>query len=90
MGVTAPSLWTAVSPTLSSYHRTKVQYHGSSPMVIRGRELSEVRGEAGRRDVLRLQSLLQCSGGIGRMGSSNTRQRIKETWIVRQTEDQPV
>ena len=52
--------------------------------------MSEVRGEAGRRDVLRLQSLLQCSGGIGRMGSSNTRQRIKETWIVRQTEDKPV
>ena len=50
----------------------------------------QVRREAGRRDVLRLQSLLQCSGGIGRMGSSNTRQRIKETWIVRQTEDQPV
>ena len=50
----------------------------------------QVCGETGRRDVLRLQSLLQCSGGIGRMGSSNARQRIKETWIVRQTEDQPV
>ena len=50
----------------------------------------QVPGEAGRRYVLRLSSLLQYSGGIGRMGSSNTRQRIKETWIVRQTEDQPV
>ena len=50
----------------------------------------QVRGETGRRDSLRLQTFLQCSGGIGRMGSSNTRQRIKETWIVRQTEDQPV
>ena len=50
----------------------------------------QVRGETGRRDILQLQSLLQCNAGIGRTGRSSTQRRIKERWIVRRREDEPV
>ena len=50
----------------------------------------QVRGEIGRREVIRLQLLLQCSSVVGRTMSSRSRRKIKETWIVRQPEDQVV
>ena len=51
---------------------------------------SPTQSSSQKTSVIQLQVLLQSSGVVGRTTSSCTRQRIKETWIVRQQEDQVV